>query len=80
MNVMSRSEYVAASQAADDHPHGATKVTMQRMLECIASYRIACHHLAPLLHAAIAEAEREKEWQRLDELRDILKDIKRGES
>lgn len=80
MSIMTRSEYVAAIQAADDHPHGATKITMQRMLECIASYRMACHHLAPLLHDAIAEAEREKEWQRRDELRSILNDIKRGES
>ena len=47
------------------------------MLECIASYRVICHNLAPLLREAIAECD---DKQHKDHLRDLLKQLQRGES
>lgn len=70
MTILTRREYAHLVDTA------CTTAT-QPMLECIASYRVICHNLAPLLHEAIAECD---DKQHKDHLRDLLKQLQRGES
>jgi len=75
--VLTRREYTALVNVIEHASNGVARVTMQRMLGCIASYRVICHHLAPLLHDAIAATD---DAQHKAHLQSLLDDLKRGES
>jgi malate synthase len=74
--LLTRSEYAVAVDACDRLLDGDTKQVMQRLLECIATYRVTCHHLAPLLHDAIAATD---DTQHAAHLQSLLDELKRGE-
>lgn len=79
MTILTRREYAGLVDAANtaisySEPYGHE---LQQALECIASYRVICHHLAPLLHDAIAKCD---DRQQCDHLQSLLDDLKRGES
>lgn len=74
MPVLKRAEYAALVDMIERDTFG--KPQAQLAMQCIAEYRIICHHLAPLLHDAIADSD---DPQELAHLRDILKQLQRGE-